>query len=214
MGTQIANWAGASLVIVFLVVFAFGTVVIIIGFGAELWRAFRKIVEEVVLCTRSPQSSTIHPLWLRLRAGIIIAARISFVSFGVIVVFWWNRASMPEVLAYAAGCAFAFFVIRRIRSAQAPASAGKLAVLVAIALGYTACYAWGTYSAISRGWSDSGYFVAFRSCGSSFDRCIESGPYRTIDDCGRELIRVNGNYGSNVCIELRDVPRAYLPWSW
>jgi hypothetical protein len=203
-----------SLVMVVLVVLAIGTVFISVGFGSDLWRAFYKFVGEIVQCTRSPQPSTIQPLWLRLRAVTFLAAWLCCVSYGLIVLFWWNRASMPEVLAYAVGCAFAFVVTTKIRSAEAPPSAVRLAILAVIVLGCAAGYTWGLYSGISRGWSDSGYFVAYRNCNSTFDRCIESGPYRTIADCGRELIRINGHYGSNDCIELRDVPRAYLPWSW
>ena len=213
MGAQVANGAGVALVILYLIVFGFGVVCIVVGFGASLWRALCAFAGEIVLCVRAPQPSTIQPLWQRLRTVIRIAAWFFCVSYAVIVLFWFNRAALPEIVAYAAGCAFAFFVVRRIRSAQAPRSAGALVSLAAIAAMCIGAYSWGLYSGIVRGWSESGYFIAYRACNSSFDRCIESGPYATLADCQRELVSVNGHLDTNYCVELRDVPRAYLPWT-
>ena len=213
MGAQIANGAGAVLIVLYIVVFAFGVMCLAIGFGSSLWRACRRLAQDVVLCLRAPEAPTISPLWQRLSIVIRIAAWVFFVSYAVVVLFWMNRASLPEVLAYAGASAFALFAIRRTRSAQAPQSSGVLASFTAVVAACIAAYSWGLYSAIARGWSESGYFVVSQRCGTIFDRCIESGPYATPDRCRHELVAVNGSLDTYACIELQDVPRAYLPWA-
>jgi hypothetical protein len=95
----------------------------------------------------------------------------------------------------------------------APRSAGVLTLRSALVACGIGAYAWGLYSGISRGWSDDGYFVAYTKCNASFDHCIESGPYRTLADCRHELVAINDNVATNDCIQLREVPRVYLPWT-
>lgn len=192
-----ANVAGAILTIVYLIVFGFGTACLIVGFGGSLWRAV----------------SERERYWERLRAAILIASGFFAVTYGLVVLFWLNRAGFPEVVAYAAACALAYFVVRRIKSAQAPRSASALGTAGAVAAACVAAYSWGLYAGVSRGWSESGYFVAYGKCDSSFDHCIESGAYATLADCQRELVSVNASGEDYTCIELREVPRVYLPWT-
>jgi len=194
----VAKAAGTGLLLVYLIVFSFGTIVVAAVFGASIWRAFH---------------GSIDTLWQRLRAAVLIAAWFFGLSYAGVVLFWLNRAALPEVLAYAAGSAFAFFVIRKIRSGRAPQTARGLAAIAATLVLSIFAYSWGLRSAAIRGWSESGYFIAYKKCGSSFDRCIESGPYRTPAECDRELIAVNGSLDANDCIELQEVPRVYLPWT-
>jgi hypothetical protein len=213
VGALAVSATQAALLIAYLIVFGFGTVVLIVGFGTSFLRNIAALALELAAFARAPQPSTIQPLWLRLQRVMLGGAWTFFVTYAAILLFWWNRASLPEVLAYATACAVAFFVIRKTPSSTPPRSASALVLLTVLVAGCAAAYAWGLNAAILHGWSASGYFIAARRCDANFDHCIESGPYATPTDCRRVLLSVNGSLTTFACIRLQDVPRAYLPWA-